>query len=166
MKIITATDFKEAFQAAFIANRKHLLWNTNARRTALMTAYIYRTIADSFTGIDIEYEHNKIDAVLYGQNEHPSKALVAMEHENNVQSISHELSNLHALNCPLSVVITYTGLREEYLLSRQKAITSKFSDSALLLIVNKEDWSPNSHKRGEEIPWEFFITRGGELQPA
>lgn len=159
---ISAQDFKEAYQAAFISNRRHLLWNTKLRRTAHMTAYIYRTIADSFPGIEIEYEHRDIDAVLYAQSGTPDDIIVAMEHENNVQSISTELKNLCALNCPLSVIVTYTGLRNEYL-QRHLAAMERFSDGTLLFVINAESWNADTHKRGKSIPWEFLLWSGGEL---
>jgi hypothetical protein len=48
---ITAEDFVDAFNAAFIVNRRNLRWDTQQRRTANMIAYIYRTIATSFPWI-------------------------------------------------------------------------------------------------------------------
>jgi zona occludens toxin (predicted ATPase) len=105
--MIGAADFKEAFEAAFTVHRRHLLWDTNSRRTAYMMAYIYRTIADCFPGVEIEYEHHDIDAVLYRDQYDDRHIEVAIEHENDVRSISTELTNLEKYQYPLSVVITY-----------------------------------------------------------
>ena len=121
-----------------------------------MTSHIYRTIADSFLGVEIEYEYRRIDAVLRSKEGTPDSIVVAMEHENNVQSINKELWELHSLGCPLSVVITYTGARAKYLNDHSDAM-NRFSDGTLLLIVNAEKWNPCEHSRGEAIPWEFLL---------
>ncbi len=63
--MISPQEFKQAFEAAFLVNRRWLLWNTAPRRTAYMNAYIYRTLANSFPGTEVEYEYENIDAVLY-----------------------------------------------------------------------------------------------------
>ncbi len=159
---ISPENFKEAFLASFVANRRHLLWDTKARRTAQMTAYVYRTIADCFGETEIEYEYRDIDAIIYNICASPEEAVVAIEHENHVQSIGKELANLLAFNRQLSVVITYTGLRSEYL-GRHMDVISQFGDGKLMLVVNREDWNPDSHKRGNPIPWEFLVYRGGNL---
>jgi hypothetical protein len=49
--MVSHQEFKQAFEAAFLVNRRHLLWNSASRRTAYMMAYIYRTLADSFPGL-------------------------------------------------------------------------------------------------------------------
>jgi hypothetical protein len=94
--LIKPTDFKAAWEASFLVNRRHLLWNSSKRRTAYMAAYIYRTVAECFPGIGIEYEYNDIDAVLYrvGSDDIASSIEVAIEHENDVRTIATEVHNL------------------------------------------------------------------------
>ena len=46
---ISPSSFIEAFRASFIVNRAMLRWDTSARRSANMTAYIYRTLAGCFS---------------------------------------------------------------------------------------------------------------------
>src|SRR5207248_2472319 len=108
-----------------LVNRKYLFWNSRNRRTAQMMAYIYRTIADSFPGLDIEYEHANIDAVLYRDN--LSAIEVAIEHENDVAGIGTEFTNFAQHNFPLNVLITYTGNRSEYLIKRHSALMSSIT---------------------------------------
>jgi hypothetical protein len=157
---VTPQEFKAAFQAAFLVNRKHLLWDTKNRRTAHMIAYIYRTIADSFPGLDIEYEHAGMDAVLY--HETLSNIEVAIEHENNVTTIATEISNFAQQAAPLSVLVTYTGNRGMYLLLRH-SVTTDALRGQLLLILNPEDKWPDSYRRGDVVPWDFYLYSSGRL---
>jgi hypothetical protein len=121
-KMVSPQEFKRAFEAAFLINRKHLLWNSSQRRTAYMMAYIYRTLADSFPGMEVEYEYKNIDAVLYQSSAinrlTDENVVVAVEHENDVRTISTELTNFANHKFPLNVLISYTGNRHEYILSR------------------------------------------------
>jgi hypothetical protein len=161
---ITPTDFKQAFEAAFIVNRRQLHWDTGPRRTANMLAHIYRTIANSFPGLDIEYEHNKIDAVLYRDN--LDCIDVAIEHENDIKTIATELGNFAKNNFPLNVLITYTGCRNEYIINRQSENMNALSDR-LLLILNPEHLNPwngeqNDPNQHNLVLWEYFLwTKNG-----
>lgn len=161
---ITPNDFKQAFEAAFIVNRRHLYWDTGPRRTANMLAHIYRTIANSFPKIDIEYEHNKIDAVLYRASlDHID---VAIEHENDVKTIETELAKFAENNFPLNVLITYTGCRDEYIINRQSGNMTALSDR-LLIILNPEHINPwngeqNDLNQHNLVLWEYFLwTKNG-----
>jgi hypothetical protein len=127
-----------------------------------MIAYIYRTIGDSFPGLDIEYEHAAMDAVLY--HETLSNIEVAIEHENDVTTISTEISNFVRQAAPLSVLVTYTGNREEYLLLRHGGAMNAVRGQ-LLLILNPEDKWPDSHQRGNAVPWDFYLYSSGRLDP-
>jgi hypothetical protein len=126
-----------------------------------MTAYIYRTLAGCFPGAQLAYEHDGIDAVMLRGQELD----VAIEHENNVLTIATELKALRRVAAPLSVLITYTGGRAEYLHERHKASLSEFADETLLVIVNREDWLWFKHQPGEEVAWDFLLVRDGVLQP-
>lgn len=167
---ITPIDFKQAFEAAFIVNRRHLRWDTGPRRTANMLAHIYRTIANSFPEVEIEYEYDKIDAVLYRGN--LDCIDVAIEHENNVRTIETELNNFARHNFPLNVLITYTGYREKYLIIRQSSNMQALSNR-LLIILNPEQNGPWNKKDGGQqdvsrhnlVLWECFLWTGNDLEP-
>lgn len=156
---ISLREFAEAFSSSFVVNRGVLRWDTKQLRTAHMTAYIYRTLAGCFPGAEVRYEHDGIDAALFSDG----KLEVAMEHENDVLTIATELKALLRIGAPLSVLVTYTGGREEYLKNRHKAAFADFADEQLLIIVNREDWVWSRHKPGEPIPWEFLTLRNREL---
>ncbi len=162
---ILPAEFKAAFDAAFLVNRKHLHWNTPKRRTAHMMAYIYRSIADSFPGLEIEFEHEEIDAVL-----HPGELArieVAIEHENDVKTIGTELKNfLKHATIPLNILITYTTAPDDYIQSRfadlMNAIIADRTRS-LMVIINPKDHWPDSYRKGENILWEHYIWLDGKL---
>ena len=158
---ITPYDFKQVFEAAFIVNRKYLKWDTSPRATANMIAYIYRTIANSFPGLVIEYEYNNIDVVLYRGNLDNIK--VAIEHENNVKSVATELENFRNLNIPLNVLITYTGNRDKYLVTRQKDKMNKI-EKQLMLILNPEKGDQIDPNQYGLVCWEYYIWEGGKLE--
>jgi hypothetical protein len=83
-----------------------------------MMAYIYRTLADSFPGIEVEYEYKNIDAVLYQSSAinrlTDEDVVVAVEHENDGRAISTELTNFANHKFPLDVLISYTGNRNRH----------------------------------------------------
>lgn len=157
---ISPSEFAAAFGASFIVNRAVLRWDTSARRTASMTAYIYRTLAGCLPAVQLEHEFEGIDAVLLRDGQ----PLVAIEHENNVLTIATELKALRRLGAPLSVLVTYTGARAAYLHARHAEEVATFTDSSLLVVVNREDWTCASHKVGDEVPWEFLTVEGGKLK--
>ena len=104
--MVSPQEFKQAFEAAFLVNRKRLLWSSSQRRTAYMMAYIYRMLADSFPGLEVECEWENIDAVLYQSNAIDrftnDDVVIAVEHENDVRVISTELTNFANHKFPLS----------------------------------------------------------------
>jgi hypothetical protein len=163
---ITPSDFKEAFEAAFIVNRRMLHWDKPRRRTANMIAYIYRTIANSFPEIEIEYEYSNIDAVFYRGD--LNNIEVGIEHENSVSKIGTELNNFAKHHFPLNVLITYTGWRAQYIVNRQSNNMNRLCDR-LMLILNPENLDPWSGKQTDpsqhnKVVWEYFVWTSNGLQ--
>lgn len=158
---ISPSEFAVAYKASFVVNRAALRWDTSARRTASMTAYISRALAGCFPAVQLEHEFEGIDAVLLRHG----KPLVTIEHENNVLTIATELKALRRLGAPLSVLVTYTGARADYLHARHADLLAAFEDNGLLVAVNREDWNCAKHEQGDEIPWEFLVVEGGKLKP-
>jgi hypothetical protein len=163
--MIGAADFKEAFEAAFTVHRRHLLWDTNARRTAYMMAYIYRTIADCFPGIEIEYEHHDIDAVLYRDQYDDEHVEVAIEHENRVETVSKELTNLGRHQYPLNVVITYTGNADIWICQRMHPLLETWTHPLLVIYPAMESPPIYQHRRGDPIHWDYLLHERGAWQP-
>jgi hypothetical protein len=155
--MIGAADFKEAFEAAFTVHRRHLLWDTNPRRTAYMMAYIYRTIADYFPGVEIEYEHHGVDAVLYRDQYDDEHIEVAIEHENRVETISTELTNLGQYQYPLNVVITYTGNAEIWIRERMLSQLEVWRQPLLVIYPALESPPIYQHRRGDKIRWDYLL---------
>ena len=160
--MVNPKEFKEAFESAFIVNRKHLLWDTMKRRTAYMTAYIYRTVADCFPGINIEYEFKDIDAVLYkGDIDKPEykNIEVAIEHENDVATIGKELTNFQKSSFPsnvLYVLITYTGNKIEWILKPHSKLLDEIK-GPVMFIIPPENCNLKYHKRGSIIKWKYLL---------
>jgi hypothetical protein len=166
-KMVNPQEFKQAFEAAFLVNRKHILWNSSQRRTAYMMAYIYRTLADSFPGIEVEYEYKNIDAVLYQSSAinrlTDEDVVVAVEHENDGRAISTELTNFANHKFPLDVLISYTGNRNEYILSRHSKTLENIYGQ-MLFILYPEGRLPEHHERGERIHWDYLLYSDGVLR--
>jgi len=165
MEVIQPNEFKEAFDAAFLVNRKYLWWNSKKRRTAQMITYIYHTIADIFPKVEVDYEYNKIDCVFFKENEsiNNDNIFVAIEHENDVRGISTELNSFKKYNYPLNVLITYTEHRDLYLIDPHSELMNSIK-GVLLLILNPKGYWPDEHQRGDRIPWEYFIWSNGKLE--
>ena len=165
--MVSPQEFKQAFEAAFLVNRKHLLWNSSSRRTAYMMAYIYRTLADSFPGMEIEYEFENIDAILYQSSATDrftdDDVVVAIEHENDGRTISTELTNFANHKFPLNVLISYTGNRNEYILRRHSK-TLETIYGQMLFILYPEGRLPELHARGERIHWDYLLYSDGGLR--
>jgi hypothetical protein len=169
---MTPQEFKEAFDAAFLINRKHLLWDSAKSKTACMTAYIYRTIADSFYDLEIEHEHKGIDAVLYrnsmGKIISHDKVEVAIDHENDVRSIGKELWNFAQHDFPLNVLITYTAEKEKHIITPHSEIMNKITsgNSKLMVILYPEHGWPGSYKaRGDRIRFGYYTYENETLNP-
>jgi hypothetical protein len=163
--VISPADFKEAFEAAFIVHRRHLLWDTNPRRTAYMMAYIYRTIAGCFPGMEIEYEHQYIDAVLYRQWCDDDHIEVAIEHENRVETVSKELINLGRHQYPISVVITYTGNADIWIRKGMRPFLETWRHPLLVIYPAAESPPIHQHRRGDPIRWDYVLYEQGAWRP-
>jgi hypothetical protein len=144
-----------------------LLWNSSQRRTAYMMAYIYRMLADSFPGMEVEYEWENIDAVPYQSNAIDrftnDDVVIAIEHENDVRAISTELTNFANHKFPLNVLISYTGNRNGYVLSRHSK-TLETIYGQVLFILYPEGRLPEHHERGERIHWDYLLYSDGVLR--
>ena len=122
-----------------------------------MMAYIYRTIADCFPGIEIEYEHYGIDAVLYRDRYDDAHIEVAIEHENRVETISKELTNLQKYQYPLSVVITYTGNADIWIRQRMLPPLEAWMQPLLVIYPALESPPIYRHCRGDKIRWDYLL---------
>lgn len=158
--MINPKEFKEAFNAAFLVHRKNLLWDTMINRTSNMMAYIYRTVADCFPEVKIEYEYNGLDAVLLRDN---GDKIVALEHENDVADINVELNNFNNNDFPLNVLITYTGNRTKWILTPHSKLLNDIKGT-VMFILPPEKQNFKEHKLGERLEWEYLIYDGNELK--
>jgi hypothetical protein len=163
--VISPANFQEAFEAAFLVHRRQLLWDTNPRRTAYMMAYIYRTIADCFPGVEIEYEHHDIDAVLYREQCDDDHIEVAIEHENRVETVSKELTNLGRRQYPLSVVITYTGNADTWIRQRMQPLLETWMHPLLVIYPAMESSPIHQHRRGDPVRWDYLLHEQGTWRP-
>jgi hypothetical protein len=164
--MVSPADFQEAFAAAFTVHRRHLLWDQPRRRMANMTAYIYRTIAECFPGIEIEYEHKCIDAVLYRGSCDDAHIEVAIEHENDLTKIEQEITNLQHYPYPLNVVITYCGNVDLWIYGHMTGLLTHTAwTQPLLVIYAVEPPSIWEHRRGDKIPWASLLYEQGTWRP-
>jgi len=117
--------------------------------------------------MEVEYEWENIDAVLYQSNAinrfTNDDVVIAIEHENDVRVISTELTNFANHKFPLNVLISYTGNRHEYILSRHSK-TLETIYGQMLFILYPEGRLPEHHERGERIHWDYLLYNDGVLR--